>query len=103
MQDRPFTCFPVFGPPTVTFTAGPDRNGYTLDGWTGCDATAGRDCSASIDGDRSVTARFRDVQAPGFGAHSGTVGADEGQTATNSGTFSDNASGDVLITASRGA
>lgn len=99
---RPPVCEDITEPPQITFTAGPDRNGYALEGWTGCDSTTGRTCSVTVEADRGVTARFRDAQGPSVNANNGTVTVAEGQTAINAGTYSDNAGGNVSITASRG-
>jgi uncharacterized repeat protein (TIGR02543 family) len=55
-------CDPVL--PVVTLVAGSDSNGFVFDGWTGCDGGTARNCELTVDDDRSVTARFRDAQAP---------------------------------------
>ena len=65
-ETRQNICFDV--PPEVTLTAGLDTNGYVYDSWTGCDSTAGRECYLTVTGDRAVTARFLDAQAPSVGS-----------------------------------
>lgn len=60
--DPEIGCF--FVPPDVDLTAGPDRNGYVFDSWTGCDAVDARVCWMTVTASRSVTASFRDAQAP---------------------------------------
>ena len=59
---REWICFPIF--PSVTLTAGADSNGFQFNGWTGCDGGTGRDCEMTVDGNRGVSASFRDVQVP---------------------------------------
>ncbi len=50
--------------PTVTVTAGPDRSGYTYQGWTGCDSVDGSECTETVSSNRTVTANFADVTNP---------------------------------------
>ena len=71
-------CF--FEPQTIELTAGADRSGYEFDGWTGCDAVNVRTCEFTVTASQSLTARFRDVQAPsvsslapGSGMQRGTI------------------------------
>jgi uncharacterized repeat protein (TIGR02543 family) len=77
--------------------------GFQFQGWAG-DCTGTQDtCTLTMDADKSVTAGFADVQAPTAGANNASVAVDEGQTATNTGTYSDNGGGNVTITASSGS
>lgn len=76
-------------PPYVEFTAGPDRSGYTYDGWTGCDTVTGRVCGLTVNSSTTVIARFRDVQPPAVSIISPTSGVQRG-TINFSASASDN-------------
>jgi hypothetical protein len=86
-------CRTVSEPPFVTFTAGPDSNGFAFSGWTGCDSTSGtggRTCDLTVVDDKALTATFIDVQAPTMGSPSPPSGLQRGNI-TLSAAPSDNA------------
>lgn len=74
--DPEFGCF--FVPPDVELTAGSDTNGFVFDSWAGCDAVSLRACQMTVSTDRSVTALFRDAQAPSVSGLSPASGVQRG-------------------------
>ena len=57
-------CHTYTVPPGASFTAAPDAGGYAFTGWTGCDQVEGRVCDLVVTGPATITADYRDVQAP---------------------------------------
>ena len=56
----PQLCFP----PVKEFTASAGSNGYAFNSWEGCESVTERTCTQTVDGSETLTARFRDAQAP---------------------------------------
>lgn len=77
-ETRKPPCITVTEPPTVEFTAGADRNGYTFDGWTGCDSVSLRTCTLTVTNNTSLSVRFRDVQAPTISSLTPSSGVQRG-------------------------
>lgn len=79
-------CITITEQPFVTLTAN-DRagTGFTFDGWTGCDTVTARNCDMTVAADRSVTARFRDAQAPSVSGLSPASGVQRGAITISAG------------------
>lgn len=67
-----------FEPQYVELTAGADSNGFVYDGWLGCDIVTDRTCGLTVTADTTLTARFRDAQAPSVGSLSPSSGVQRG-------------------------
>ena len=86
-------CHDEFIPPDVEFTAAAGQNGFVFDQWTGCDSVSGvgnRTCHLTVTSSTTVTAQFRDSQAPSVVGPSPTSGVYRGTIALGAGA-SDNA------------
>ena len=71
-------CHTVFEDPYEEFVAGSDSNGYVYNGWTGCDSVDQRTCQLTVSTSTTVTAAFRDAQAPTVPAPTPSSGVQRG-------------------------
>lgn len=76
--DRRPPCFTVSESPYREFTAGTGANGFVYDGWLGCDSVTGRVCGLTVETSTTITARFRDAQAPSVAAPAPSSGVQRG-------------------------
>jgi hypothetical protein len=94
-EDEQF-CDPELKPPchdvtpTVELTAGTGTNGFVFDHFDGCTSASGSTCSITVNSSKSITAVYRDNQAPSVSVSGPSAGAKRHGTVTVSATASDN-------------